>query len=316
MKPFFKKTRICIAFALLFLLTFIFSSCFGICFHEAGDWIIDKEPDYKSEGSAHISCTVCGETLKTEAIPKLECEHSAFEWIVDKKPSQNENGERHKHCTVCDEDVDTEAIAKITYTENQTKELLADSIVKIYCYSSDGFTATSQGTGFFIDQNGTFITNAHVVRDAYYVKIELFDGTIHKVDLILAYEFETSDYAILRVNNLDTKAVSFSSDVGRGDVVYALGYPKDSKNLTAASGEILRPAVKDGEVKYLESSAALAHGSSGGALVNSDGKVVGITTGQFSNGNFAVVAYRDVKEAITKKYTEGVPPISFFHGND
>ena len=45
-------------------------------------------------------------------------------------------------------------------------------MVKVYCYDYDGETLLSQGSGFFINKTGTFITNAHVVEDAYYIKIK------------------------------------------------------------------------------------------------------------------------------------------------
>lgn len=51
------------------------------------------------------------------------------------------------------------------------------NLVKVYCYDVSKTTVLAQGTGFFIDGNGTFITNYHVIDNSYYLQIQTSSGS-------------------------------------------------------------------------------------------------------------------------------------------
>lgn len=83
--------------------------------HIASEWIVDTEATCTAAGSQHKECTVCGETLETEAIEMID--HTPSDWIVDKEATEEEEGSQHKECTVCKTVLETEAIPKLEPTE-------------------------------------------------------------------------------------------------------------------------------------------------------------------------------------------------------
>jgi len=281
--------------------------------HEESDWIVDKAADYQNDGSRHTVCEKCGKTLNEEIIPQLVCEHTACEWVIEKDTSKSDEGLRKKLCKICNAEVDEEAIPKIELDGNEVKARLEKSIVKVLCYDYSGEKCTSQGSGFFIDEKGTFVTNAHVAKDAYHIRIETYDKKSYDVKLIFEFNDENSDYAILRAEACASLPVEFDENAGVGDAVYAIGYPDNANTLQCSSGKILRTNVKDEEIRYFENSANIEQGSSGGVLADSHGRVIGITTGKLANMNYAAIPCIDIKEALTQSYTEGKSPLEWFH---
>ena len=71
--------------------------------------------------------------------------------------------------------------------------------------------------------------------------------------------------------------------------MYAIGSPKGLQN-TITTGIISNPSREDGGIKYIQTSAAISAGSSGGALINKYGQVIGITSGSYLGGQNLNVA--------------------------
>ena len=123
-------------------------------------------------------------------------------------------------------------------TEEEINAKLKASVIKVICYDYDGITETSQGSGFFIDDDGTFITNAHVVKDCFYIKIKTHLGITHDVDVMYKYNGTVSDYAICKAKTcFSSQPVEFATTASAGDTVYALGYPNDSFVMKTTSGK-------------------------------------------------------------------------------
>ena len=243
------------------------------CEHVESDWIVDVEASYESQGSKHTECTECGVTIQTQTIPKLELEYSLSE----------------------------------------VKELLSKSMVKVYCYDYDGETLLSQGSGFFINKTGTFITNAHVVEDAYYIKIKTNSGVTYNVNVMYVFNYIGSDHAICKAQNCVSTPVEFEENVSVGDIVYAFGYPNDAFSLSSTEGTVTAINVVDGSKTYIENTAKIDHGSSGGILANSKGKVVGITTGILENNKYVALSYSEIKSDVTKNHFGTKEPLEWFH---
>ncbi len=147
---------------------------------------------------------------------------------------------------------------------------------------------TSLGSGFIVHDDGTILTNNHVVADADELSVKLFDG--HEFPAKVVGRDEATDLAVIR---LDTDAatvhlspVSFgdSESLDVGEWVVAIGSPFGfSSTVTAgivsAKGRSLTPretgqAFED----YIQTDAAINPGNSGGPLLNLRGEVVGINT--------------------------------------
>ena len=142
------------------------------------------------------------------------------------------------------------------------------------------------GTGVVIMDNGTILTNLHVVAGARRVKVIFFDGLEADADVIALRP--EHDLAVLRARKLpdDLKAATMRSthDLRPGDRVTAVGFPfgiGPSVSHGVVSGmkrEFRSPEGKRILTNLIQFDAAANPGNSGGPLVTDDGEVVGIVT--------------------------------------
>ncbi|WP_028612104.1 stalk domain-containing protein [Paenibacillus harenae] len=171
-------------------------------------------------------------------------------------------------------------------------------------------TNRGQGSGVVIGDN-LILTNYHVVSDASSATVLTLYGDEIKVAGVVDYD-DHSDLAIIKTEDeLDVAAVkiTYALDSGKGDKVIAVGSPLGLQN-TVSDGLISNITFEAG-VRYLQTSAPIDHGSSGGALFNEYGELVGITTlgysGTNADLNFAVsvfhaaVLVEDLTEEMVEK---------------
>lgn len=155
-------------------------------------------------------------------------------------------------------------------------------------FTSDGYN-TYQGSGFFINQYGLAVSNYHVFKGTGIGQEEIkLSGSdyIYKVAEVIQSS-ESEDFIVFRVDvsNSDFIPVAkFKPNVG--EKVYAIGSPRGLEN-TFSSGEVSQWRDKN----LMQISALIDHGSSGGALINEYGEVVGITSGSFADGSQANLNY-------------------------
>ena len=157
-------------------------------------------------------------------------------------------------------------------------------------YTSDGISS-SQGSGFFINSSGIGVSNYHVFINKCLGEgqIKLTNGNIYRIQEVLA-KSEESDYIIFQIETNEDmfNFIPVSTRPSKiGDKVYAIGSPRGLE-YTFSSGEISQ--YRDGNT--IQISTPIDHGSSGGALINSYGEVIGITTSMLNdsgaNLNFAI----------------------------
>lgn len=136
----------------------------------------------------------------------------------------------------------------------------------------------SQGSGFFVAAN-LIITNLHVVGSASRVEIETFDGQSYAVGGVVAFDAQR-DLALLqpstRASGVTTLVVEDSTPRA-GEEIFVVSNPQGyawqvSRGMTLA----LRNFQDIGELVRI--TASISHGSSGGPVVNLQGRVVGIAT--------------------------------------
>ena len=145
--------------------------------------------------------------------------------------------------------------------------------------------AISQGSGFIIDDEGHILTNEHVVVGADDVYVTLKDGREFEAEVVGADE--RSDIALLRVDLADLNGgdplpapvkIGDSDILEVGQWVVAIGAPFGLKH-TVTQGivsAIGRHLPRDLYVPFIQTSAAVNPGNSGGPLMNLQGEVVGI----------------------------------------
>jgi serine protease DegQ len=142
------------------------------------------------------------------------------------------------------------------------------------------------GTGVVIIDNGTILTNLHVVYGAKRIEVTFADGLVSEAD-ITGLQPE-NDLAVLRARRIpdDLKAATLRStgDLALGDRVTAVGFPfglGPSVSHGVVSGlkrEFRSPEGKRILTNLIQFDAAANPGNSGGPLVTDDGAVVGIVT--------------------------------------
>ncbi len=167
----------------------------------------------------------------------------------------------------------------------------APSVVNIYSLndSNNRTLKTSLGSGVIMQTNGIIVTNFHVIKDALKIKVLLHDGRESPADVI-GWD-EEIDLAILQIN-LNSLTAIRSGDPSKasvGDIVLAIGNPRGigqavTQGIISAIGiNGLRLNVLE---NFIQTDAAINEGSSGGALVDLTGKLIGINTASL-NGNGA-----------------------------
>ena len=157
------------------------------------------------------------------------------------------------------------------------------SIVSIQATVAKGtLQGVSQGTGILMSGDGYLITNAHVIDGAFRVDVSLEDGRGFQAKLVGSDS--TTDLAVLKIEaeGLTPAAFGDSEDMVVGDAVVAIGNPMGEELRGTMTDGILSAINRDMEVDgnpmtLLQTTAALNTGNSGGALVNDQGQVIGIT---------------------------------------
>jgi S1-C subfamily serine protease len=155
----------------------------------------------------------------------------------------------------------------------------------------------SAGSGFVLDGDGRVVTNAHVVSGATAVQVTFPEGPT--VAATVVGKDEETDLAVLTVapEGLDLRSLELgdSEAVNPGDRVLAFGNPTGT-GTTAGSGQIAaegrRVEVPGGYVidDLFETDAVIEPVSSGGPLVGSDGRVIGVTARLEGDTGYAVPA--------------------------
>lgn len=156
------------------------------------------------------------------------------------------------------------------------------------------------GSGVIFTSDGYILTNNHVVRNAKEIKVTLTDNRTFKAEIVGAEP--KADIAVLKIqgNNLPTLDIANSDQVEVGDWVLAIGNPFELKS-TITAGIISAKARNidllegdDAIEAFLQTDAAVNPGNSGGALVDANGRLVGINTaistemGVFAGYSFAI----------------------------
>jgi V8-like Glu-specific endopeptidase len=165
------------------------------------------------------------------------------------------------------------------------------AVVSIVVSDKNGHPV-AQGSGFLISKDGQVVTNYHVIKNGSSALVKLPNGTFFAVDGVLASD-KNRDLAIIKAHGVDfhTLTLGDSDRLEVGEEVVAIGNPLSLES-TVSNGIVSAiPTVEDEGGKFLQITAPISPGSSGGPLFNMSGKVVGITTSHLVGGqnlNFAI----------------------------
>lgn len=153
---------------------------------------------------------------------------------------------------------------------------------------SDGDPKPSQGgSGVIIDAaKGIIITNQHVIENGQKYTVDLLDGRLF--DAVLIGSDKATDIAVLKIEatGLSQVEVVDSDTLSTGDLAFAVGYPmglEQTLTMGVISG-LNRSGVGDNIEDYIQTDAAVNQGNSGGPLLDSRGRLIGINTAILSGG--------------------------------
>ena len=205
------------------------------------------------------------------------------------------------------------AVRSVVYVKVTKKAVMqAPSSILDYLF---GFATTPKdqvgiGSGVIISADGYIVTNNHVVNGGDEFEVTLYDNSVYTATLVGADP--ATDLALIKIDKGDCESLEMgdSDSLRLGEWVLAIGSPYDLRS-TITAGIVSAKGRSfpnyDGQYRvesFIQTDAAVNPGNSGGALVNTDGQLVGINTSIISlTGSYAGYSFA-VPVNIVKKVTD------------
>lgn len=195
----------------------------------------------------------------------------------------------HKYILILLMLIITTKISNAEMTTSQIAEEYSPSVVTIVALDEND-QPLALGSGFFINGNGDIATNHHVLEGCFKAIIKTRKGDKGNVVEILKDDPEL-DLVIASTSLKDTKPIPFgdSDTITVGEDIIAIGNPAGLEG-TISKG-IISGIRKVDDSKFIQITASISPGSSGGPVFNLSGKVIGIATAYLDYGqslNFAM----------------------------
>lgn len=206
---------------------------------------------------------------------------------------------------------DGELLDAYSETVAATVEQVQDTVVFIAVRHSRG--RSGSGSGFLFTPDGYLLTNSHVVHDAAEIEVARPDGTTSAAQLV--GEDPDTDLAVLRIGasrTLPHLTLGDSSRLRVGQIAIAIGNPLGfthtvTSGIVSALGRSLRSNAGRMIDNVIQTDAALNPGNSGGPLLDSRGRAIGVNTAVIAGAQalcFAV-AVNAAKWVVTQLFTHG-----------
>ena len=178
--------------------------------------------------------------------------------------------------------------SKVSLTAEQIYELVSPCVVEIHTTDVNGDQWL--GAGFFINDQGLALTNFHVMEGAVNATATVKDGTEYDITGVVDYDRDL-DLCLVQVGISGNEYMLIADEpVSTGQTVYAIGSPRGYTG-TLSNGIVSAASRVEDDVDYIQITAPISQGNSGGPLVNEYGEVLGVNTWQRTDGqnlNFAV----------------------------
>lgn len=182
-------------------------------------------------------------------------------------------------------------------TEAEVYEEVNKSIVGIVAYNTS--RKASQASGIVFSKEGYIVTNDHIYSDiaAAKFKIYTYDGKEYDAEYVAGDT--VSDLAVLKVKGASLTPAKFgnSDDLFYGEHVVAIGRPNDATDASSITKGIVSAVNRRVQTtsnyssRLIQTDSAINPGSSGGALVNMFGQVIGVTSSKLASVEYDAVGY-------------------------
>jgi len=170
------------------------------------------------------------------------------------------------------------------FSPEEIFDLNNEAVVLIRVYDKNGYLVLL-GSGVNIHSDGKIITNLHVLRnDCFALNIKFQKYGVYENVYITGISRILEDYIILKVNGKDLPSVKMSTrtEYDTGEKVFTIGNPKGLLN-SLSDGLISGKRIY-GALEYYQMTASISNGSSGGAVLDEYGYLVGISTAILEDG--------------------------------
>ena len=170
------------------------------------------------------------------------------------------------------------------------------------------------GSGVIFRKDGYIVTNNHVISGAKEIIVSLSDGRSLSGKLVGADEL--TDLAVVKVDadDLPTAELGDSDDIMVGEPAIAIGNPMGLEFQGSVTSGVISALnrsleIDDRVLKVVQTDAAINPGNSGGALVNADGKVIGINSAKIARSDIEGMGFaipiNTVKDIVNELMTSG-----------
>ncbi|MBK7599948.1 MAG: serine protease [Acidobacteria bacterium] len=187
-------------------------------------------------------------------------------------------------------------VASVNAQDKQSSKSTSDiareqsqAVVVIESLNESG-SVVEQGSGFLVTSNGAIVSNLHVIKGASSLRVRLPNGDVYKTVDVIDVD-DSKDIIIIKIKgfNLPVVKLGDSDQTEIGEAIVAISSPEGLTN--SISTGVISGVRRLETHRVFQITAPISQGSSGGALFNSSGEVIGIVTYLFKSGqniNFAV----------------------------
>lgn len=174
----------------------------------------------------------------------------------------------------------------IKYSQEYYYDILSKSVVQLCVIGKNN---NAFGTGFFVDDKKTIVTNYHVVKDAETIYFRFKDEEYKYKAKMIGFD-KLNDIAILTSDDeFDYKPLSLTTNCKKSQIVYSCGFSSD---YIMTSGNVIDTNSKYKNNNYIDISNLLSRGNSGGPIINRKGEVIGMTALGCSTSTSLVPSYK------------------------
>ena len=200
------------------------------------------------------------------------------------------------------EPVETGAVSSLDELESAVIQIVAEGSFVDPDFGQQ-LNVAGSGSGFIIDEEGTAVTNHHVVTGAALLRVYVA-GESEPVNARVLGVSECSDLAVIDLEGSGYPYLKwFEGPITTGLEVYAAGFPLGDPEFTLTSGIVAKEEA-DGESWWASVDSVLMHdaiinpGNSGGPLVTTDGQIVGVNYSVYNENQYMAIARDEALEIL------------------
>lgn len=182
------------------------------------------------------------------------------------------------------------------FSTEQVAAQVRPSVVGVVQYRKDMLREAGEGSGIILSANGLIATNCHVVSGASRLVVVCADGKRYEAKLVGADA--RTDLAVVRIAAAHLRAARLGDSDGCrvGEQVVAIGNPSGLQLAGSVTKGIISAVNRDidvgnGPMNLLQTDAAINPGNSGGALVDMNGRVIGINSAKIAQVGFEGIGF-------------------------